>query len=379
MRIAADWLSAPGTQAVLGALGDAGFAAYAVGGCVRNTLLGMAVSDVDIATSARPELVSDIGEKAGFRVVPTGLAHGTVTLVADGRGYEVTSFRRDVETDGRHAVVTFSDRIEDDAARRDFTMNALYADAHGAVHDPLGGLPDLHARRVRFVGEAGERIREDYLRILRFFRFHAWYGAADGGLDPDGLAACAAGAEGLARISRERIGAEMRKLLAAPDPATALGAMAQSGVLAQVLPGAAIDTLFAYLAQEPTAEPMARLAALGGEDVAESLRLSRAEQRRLETLTSAAASTAGPAELAYRHGPDAARHALALRAALTGAPPPADPEPAIAEGARARFPLRAADLPHEGKALGEALARAERAWIDSGFTLSRAELRARVS
>ncbi len=238
MKIAGDWLDHPGTQALCTALESTGYKALLVGGCVRNALLGVPVADIDIATDASPETVSTIAEAAGFKPVPTGIDHGTVTIVAEGRPHEVTTFRRDVETDGRRAVVAFSDRIEEDAERRDFTMNALYADRQGEVIDPLDGLPDLLARRIRFVGDAETRIREDYLRILRFFRFHAAYGDPEGGLDPEGLAACAALSAGLGTISRERITAELKKLLSARDPAPTVAAMAQSGVLLHVLPGA---------------------------------------------------------------------------------------------------------------------------------------------
>ena len=226
MRVSGAWLSDARTQQVLGLLADDGHTACAVGGCVRNALLGAPVTDVDIATSARPDRVMALAEGAALRAVPTGLAHGTVTVVAGGQGFEVTTLRRDVATDGRHARIAFSDRVADDAARRDFTMNALYARADGTVLDPLGGLDDLRARRVRFVGDPDNRIAEDYLRILRFFRFHAQYGA--NGPDAEGLAACAAGADGLARLSAERVTAELRKLLAAPDPAPAVAAMAQA-------------------------------------------------------------------------------------------------------------------------------------------------------
>ncbi len=174
---------------------------------------------MDIATDARPEKVTALIEAAGYKVVPTGIAHGTVTVVADHHPYEVTTFRRDLETDGRRARVAFADDVAEDARRRDFTMNALYADAEGTVVDPLGGLGDLERRCVRFVGEAEARIREDYLRILRFFRFHAWYGDPAEGLDPEGLAACAGLADGLERLSRERVGHETLRLLAAADPA----------------------------------------------------------------------------------------------------------------------------------------------------------------
>ena len=237
-RIDAPWLAAPATQAVCAALTGAGHQALLVGGCVRNALLGRPVADIDLATDARPEAVIDLARRAGLKPVPTGVEHGTVTVVAEGRPFEVTTFRRDVATDGRRATVAFSTDLAEDAARRDFTMNALYCRPDGALVDPLGGLADLRAGRVRFVGDPAARIAEDYLRILRFFRIHAWYGDPAGGLDPEGLAACAALQEGLARLSRERVGAEMTKLLAAADPAPAVAAMAAAGILGRVLPGA---------------------------------------------------------------------------------------------------------------------------------------------
>ena len=221
-RITSEWLKDPKAQAVCTVLNSAGYQAYFVGGCVRNDLLGAAISDIDLATDARPQMVMELAEKAGLHAVPTGVEHGTVTIVSDGLVCEVTTFRKDIETDGRRAVVHFSEAIEDDAKRRDFTMNALYANAAGEVLDPLNGLPDLIKRRVRFIENADERIREDYLRILRFFRFHAWYGDPDAGLDAEGLAAVAANQAGLETLSRERIGHEMLKLLAAPDPAPAM-------------------------------------------------------------------------------------------------------------------------------------------------------------
>src|SRR5690606_38866740 len=169
MRITDAWLKDEGLQQVLHLLTDAGHLAFLVGGCVRNALLGKSVADIDIATDAVPDRVTDVARAAGLKVVPTGVEHGTVTVVVQGVPHEVTTFRRDVETFGRHATVAFSTCVEEDAARRDFTMNALYADAAGRIVDPIGGLPDLMARRVRFVGDADARIREDYLRILRFF------------------------------------------------------------------------------------------------------------------------------------------------------------------------------------------------------------------
>jgi len=374
------WLDSADTQAVLGLLEEAGHQAYAVGGCVRNALMGLPVADVDIATDARPERVMALAEAAGLKAVPTGIEHGTVTVVANGVGHEVTTFRRDVDTDGRRAVVAYADSHEEDAHRRDFTMNALYCRADGSVIDPLGGLPDLRARRVRFIDDARERIREDYLRILRFFRFHAWYGDPAGGLDPEGLAASAELADGLERLSRERVGAEMRRLLTAPDPAPAVAAMARAGVLAHVLPGAD-DRALAPLVHMEGATGAApdwrrRLAVLSGGDPAERLRLSKADARRLAVLRDGAGSAAPIAALGYRHGAGVARDIGLLRAALLGGPPAPDLAAEAARGAAARFPVAAADLMpgYTGPALGARLKELEEAWIASDFRLSREEL-----
>lgn len=184
-RVTGTWFLAPETQAVMQMLEAGGYLAYFVGGCVRNDLLGAAVSDMDISTNALPQQVMALAEGAGLKTVPTGIEHGTVTVISNGAPHEITTFRADVETDGRRAVVAFSGDIAEDAVRRDLTMNALYADRTGEVIDPLGGLPDLRARRVRFILNATDRIREDYLRSLRFFRFAAWYGDPDQGFDAE--------------------------------------------------------------------------------------------------------------------------------------------------------------------------------------------------
>lgn len=371
MKITAEWLNAPETQTVLHLLGDAGHQALAVGGCVRNAALGLPVSDIDIATSAPPETVIALGEAAGLRAVPTGLQHGTVTLVLAGQGFEVTTFRRDMTTDGRHAEVAFSTDLREDAARRDFTMNALYARADGTVIDPLGGMADLRARRVRFVGRPQDRIREDYLRILRFFRFHAQYGDPDRGLDADALSACATGAEGIERLSAERIGAEMRKLLAAPDPAPAVAAMAQAGVLARVLPGADARALAPLVHLEAGIAPrwLRRFLVLGGG--VDRLRLTRQESRALDKARDALGAMQSLAELGYRLGATLGADVALARAALLEMPLPADWQAEITRGATAIFSLRARDLPHlNGPALGAKLKELEARWIASDFRLS---------
>ena len=215
MKLSGDWYKAAAPQRLCSVLDAGGHQALFVGGCVRNDLLGAAVSDIDIATDARPERVIELAKAAGLKPIPTGIDHGTVTVVVSGTAFEVTSFRTDVSTDGRRAVVAFSDDITTDAERRDFTMNALYAQTSGAVIDPLEGLGDLRARRVRFIKDAAQRIKEDYLRILRFFRFSAWYGDPQLGFDPEALAAIGAHIGGLDGLSKERIGNELLKLLAA--------------------------------------------------------------------------------------------------------------------------------------------------------------------
>ena len=214
-KISAPWLSATGTQAVFEALEQGGFNARAVGGIVRNTLLGLPATDIDIATDAPPQATMKLARASGLKTIPTGLAHGTITIIAHNTKYEVTTLRRDISTDGRHAEVAFTNDWAADAARRDFTINALYCDRHGTVFDPLGGSADLSPPKIRFIGNPTSRITEDYLRILRFFRFSATF-CADGTLDKTGLAAASALSAGLSRISGERIQSELFKLLAAP-------------------------------------------------------------------------------------------------------------------------------------------------------------------
>lgn len=378
MRITGDWISHKGTRALMQTLLDAGHQALFVGGCVRNALLDLPVADVDIATDALPARVMALTRAAKMKPVPTGIDHGTVTVVAGGVAHEVTTFRKDVETDGRRAVVTFAKDVADDAHRRDFTMNALYASADGILTDPLGGLSDLKARRVRFIDDAAARIREDYLRILRFFRFHAFYGDPDAGMDPEALAAIADNLDGLDQLSRERVTAELFKLLGAPDPAPAVAAMHHTGALIRVLPGAdprALATLV-HLESNRTPDPIRRLAVMGGEDPESQLRLSNAETRQLQRLRAETGSAKGISELGYRYDASTACDIALLRAASLGAPLPAGVTAAANRGAAARLPVKAADLMPElqGPALGERLTEIENRWIASDFTLTREEL-----
>ena len=329
------WLTSAATRAVFAALEAAGGpdCARFVGGSVRNALLGQAVDDIDIATTLEPEAAFAAIRTAGLKAVPTGLAHGTVTAVSGHKPYEITTLRRDVTTDGRKATVAFTDDWSEDAARRDFRLNALYADLTGRIYDPTGeGVEDALAGRVIFVGDPVTRIREDYLRILRFFRFYAWYGRDVP--DAAAMTACAAEVEGLARLSAERVSKELMKLLAAPDPRRAVQAMAVAGVLARILPEAEAGALFQSTC-DLTADPVLRLAALVPADagglraLAARLRLSNAVRDRL--VAGAEAATAVPPDMSdraaraaiYRLGARAVEDAL-MRQRAAGSTAPAD-------------------------------------------------------
>lgn len=371
--IDAGWLKGPAQQ-VCAMLTNGGHQAWFVGGCVRNALIGAPVSDLDLSTNAHPEVVIELAEKAGLKAIPTGIDHGTITVVAGGIPFEITTFRRDVATDGRRAVVAFAETMLEDARRRDFTINALYCDIGGVVADPLGGLPDLAARKVRFIDDADQRIKEDYLRILRFFRFHAWYGDADGGIDADGLAACAENIDGLAGLSKERVTSEILKLLSASNPAPALAAMRAAGVLHAILAGASSDVLTVLVHVEEQAglapDPIRRLVTIGGER--DGLRLTNAQEKRIAILTSDETLPA----LAFHHGAEIALDRAAIEAASLGQE--IDPELAarISFASRQTLPVSAADfMPKlQGAALGKALRKAEANWIASGFTLTKANL-----
>jgi poly(A) polymerase len=386
------WMRDPAALAVMAALEAArpGAARY-VGGAVRNALTGHPVQDVDIATSLTPDAVTTALQAAGIKAVPTGVDHGTVTAVADRRPFEITTLRHDVETDGRRAVVAFTESWQEDAARRDFRLNALYADPDGTIHDFHGGVDDALAGRIVFIGEARDRIIEDYLRILRFYRFHAWYGR--GPLDAEGQAACAALKGGMSQLSAERVWKELKKLLAAPDPSEALTAMSEAGVLAAILPAPA-DPALALAAIPLTADPLLRAAALIGADagaataLSDAMKVSKAERARLEAACAAPLAPGLPgSELraaVWRNGADAAADRLALGAAAgRGQADALDADlAAIRAWQPPAFPLKAADLIaagyERGPVLGETLRRLENDWIASDFTLDRDQLLARA-
>ena len=387
----AAWLQGGGLPPLIAVLDRDGEEARVVGGAVRNALIGSPIHEIDVATTAVPEEVVRRVQAAGFKAVPTGIEHGTVTVVVDGHPFEVTTLRRDVETYGRHAKVAFGRDWKADAERRDFTINALSATRDGVVYDYVGGLVDLAARRVRFIGEPRQRIEEDYLRVLRFFRFHAAYGSSE---HPDaaGLAACIAGRDGLDKLSRERVRMETMKLVVAPHAVPTLIAMTDAGLLLRVLGGVSYLASFENMAKVEAAiglkaDPVRRLGALGvavaedAERLWQKLRLTNIEHERLASMgerwrevTPSAGEPAARA-LLYRLGPqdftdrallawsrsdatahDTGWHALASLPQRWTVPV---------------FPLKAADFMargvEKGPALGAALAAAEAAWIAAGF------------
>lgn len=379
------WLRASATRAVMAALEAAGGPGCArfVGGCVRNALIGAPVADIDIATTLKPKETDRAIRAAGLKAVPTGIAHGTVTAVSERQPFEITTLRRDVSTDGRNATVAFTDDWAEDAARRDFRLNALYADGEGQVFDPTGeGVADAAAGRIVFVGDPGTRIREDYLRILRFFRFFAWYGRGEP--DQAALEACRALASGMTRLSAERVSKELMTLLAAPDPLVAMAAMTDAGVLTQILPEAANGPLF-EAAVRLSADPVIRLMTLFPTDerlvreASTRLRFPNATRDRL-----AAAAVAAPAvrltmsdpearAAVYRHGARTAADAVYRRWAES--PEGADAAKrllALAEGwRRPSMPVGGRELARlgvePGPETGRLLKAFEDGWIADDF------------
>ncbi len=373
----------------VGAIFDALPHARIVGGAVRDALIGRAVADIDLATPDTPDAVAAALARSGIRCVPTGLDHGTQTAVVNGRGYEITTLRRDVETDGRHAVVAFTDDWREDAARRDFTINAMSMTRDGAVFDYFGGQADLRAGIVRFVGDAATRIAEDYLRILRFFRFFARYGGTP---DPAAVAAIRDALPGLAGLSVERVWSEVSRILAAPEPVAAIALMDERGVLAAVLPeGTSVPNLARLVQAAAPADPILRLAALltgGASDLALRLKLSAAERDRLLAIRQ-------PNVLTPEADDDALRRALAdvepavlldrLWLAGGGAPGWAALRDRLAAMPRPVFPLEGRDVLALGVPPGPEVGvrlRAVRAWwwhrgCQDSAEACRAELRRR--
>jgi poly(A) polymerase len=387
------WMQAPETEAVLAALGARGAVVRFVGGCVRDALSGRPVGDIDIATPDPPETVRALIESAGLEAVPTGLAHGTITAIAGGRPFEVTTLRHDVETYGRHARVAFTDDWTGDAARRDFTINAMFLDPDGTLYDPFSGRADLAKGHVRFVGEARRRIDEDVLRLLRFFRFYAWYGRPPP--DAEALDACREMSPRLETLSGERLQAELLKLLAAPDPVPAMQLMSEAGVVPHLVADARagwparLEALVTIERARKDADPVRRLAAIAAaptETLAARLRLSRADSERLAALTARDAAVSPEMDPAaarralYRLGAERFRD-LALLAWAEAGGGAADGFARLLDAAESwqplQLPVRGRDVVArgvpKGKAVGDLLAEVERWWIEGDFRAGRAE------
>jgi poly(A) polymerase len=396
-NLEASWLKQEPLARLLAVLNSDGEEARVVGGAVRNALLGEPIHEIDIATTAVPDEVVRRVTAAGFKAVPTGIAHGTVTVVADGRGYEVTTLRQDVETFGRHATVAFGRDWRTDAERRDFTINALSAAPDGTLYDYVGGLADLAERRVRFIGEPRARIEEDYLRILRFFRFHAAYG--HGEPDRQGLHACIAGRAGLDKLSRERVRMELMKLLVAARATPTLVVMSETALLLQVLGGVPYLAGFENMAKAEAAVGLApdavqRLGALAvtvpedAERLWQRLRLTNAEHARLTAMgahwraLSPAHGEQRARELLYALKPASYADCGLLAWARSQAPAHDESWRALVQlpqrWTAPTFPLKAADFISRGMSpgptLGEALRKAETAWIAAGFPAEKDKL-----
>jgi len=384
------WMTDKASRALMTALkGDARF----VGGCVRDTILKRPIGDIDIATPLFPEEIMRRLAAAKIKAVPTGIAHGTITAVTDKRPYEITTLRRDVETFGRQARVAFSADWKEDSARRDFTMNALYLSGEGEVFDYHDGIKDLRAGKVRFVGDPATRIREDVLRLLRFYRFHAWYGRGEA--DATARAGCRASTPLLPTLSGERVQAELLKLLAAKDPLPSLAMMQEDGVFQRILPKTrALDVMTRLIKLEPKPDALRRLAALiagEGEALARKLKFSNADRERLVALAETVPLTSEAAEqrrLLHRLG----RELYVDRALLTAAiaDDTANIKKLLAVAAKWKpvaLPLRGADIAAagvpEGPAIGKLLAEIEAWWEAGDFKATRkqclAELQRRLA
>ena len=395
------FLDDPGVQQLFAAF--PGGSLRVVGGAVRNAILKEPVADIDLATTLEPDEVVDVLTSASIKYVPTGLAHGTVTAVIDGKPYEVTSLRRDVETDGRRATVAYTTDWAEDAARRDFTMNALYVDADGVLHDPTGqGVSDAEARKLRFVGDADTRVKEDFLRSLRFFRFMASY-SADAPVDSGALKAIRDNASGLSQLSAERVWAELKRILSAPSPVRAVRTMHQQGILTKLIPEADnVEGLERYVALERREalpiDPLRRLMAMSARlplpmlTLARRLKMSNAEKSRLQAWADSSADIAHLADpitpdrerlaAIYREGKDVIIDRALLRAA--------GERDALKSGyfmvlvdlamgwTQPTFPLSGKDLKAAGfppgEGMGKLLKALEALWIKSGFTAEKPQL-----
>lgn len=377
----------PALGCILQVFNDADYQAHLVGGAVRNIIMGRPVKDYDIATNAHPQHVMTMFKDLGLTVHPTGIDHGTVTVIMDGVPFEITTWRRDVQTDGRRAVIEFADTMKDDAERRDFTFNALYADINGDVADPTEwGIIDATRAEVHFIGDAETRIREDALRILRYFRFSAAY-AGEVNMYSDDYRAIVPSLHMVRDLSRERIGMEMMNLFAQPSIHKTLLAMQMSGLLDIVMPGISIHAIIGFQAYEQIEremnldpDPVRRMAYLTRQPLTQELALSKKNTKAHLQLKTIVESSMSPGEMGYRYGVDVAVDAMCIMASKGLREFEASSMDEVVSASKKAFPVKAVDLQkkYAGGKLGQALRDTEKRWIDSGFTMTKSSLLSKV-
>jgi poly(A) polymerase len=376
MKISADWLTKPSTQLVMQILLSGGYEAFFVGGCVRNTLFDFQATDIDISTSATPKRVMELMSQAGLKTIPTGIDYGTVTVVADKQNYEITTFRKDIETDGRRAKVKFSGSVLEDAKRRDFSINAIYSEQDGTILDPLDGIADIAKKRIKFIGDPHARIKEDYLRILRFFRFLALFGRENETHEIE-IATINDLRDGLDTISAERKSDEILKLFAAPNPKCSIFLMETADISSKIFDAYDYKSLnnLKELEDRLQVNPCAtrRLAAYTKDNLKSQLRFSNKLAKAHKVLREEAISKKDAAELSYRYNEKIALDSILVRSSLHSTEPIKNVYHRIKLGSVAKFPVKSVDLAEyfSGPKLGKMLAYLEQKWIESDFRLSK--------
>jgi len=359
---------------------DKGYKIYFVGGCVRDSILGNPVTDIDMSTTALPDQIIQIAKANNLRAIPTGIKYGTITVISNCKPYQITTFRKDVATDGRHADVLYANDMITDATRRDFTINALYADEDGNVIDPLKGVNDLYCRIIKFIFNPRKRIIEDNLRILRFFRFHAWYGDPNKNLDPASLNACTHYKSKVGTLSNERIGAEMKKIMSAPNPISSLEAMTMAGVLELVMPNASTSQLSSLLKLENKLQRgihwTTRAAIMTSTDLKNIWKISKVDHKKLRNLQKLKAGKDKVSKISYLYGEEFSWQYAILKYVSLNKDIPKNIRAEIKRGANALFPIKSCELINDfkGPELGKRIKDLQHAWINSNFSLTREEL-----
>ena len=380
MQINSEWIKNKVTQNILKIFEGADHNAYLVGGCIRNSILNIPVTDIDISTDATPQQTVDLFNRENFKVAPTGFSHGTVTVISEGIPYQITTMRSDQNTDGRHADVVFSDDIKKDAERRDFTINALYADSTGKIINPIGGLEDFNPLAIKFIGDPNNRIQEDYLRILRFFRFHAQFSELVTQFDKVALDAIKKNQDGLKKLSKERIWSELKKILSTSNPARSLYKMSQLGILEIILENKNVHNLKRFnliekkMGLEP--EPIRRLVAITENTDDTFLNLSRKEAKKFSLLKGLLKKKYDPAELVYQFNREIAQSVLAIYTFYKGEKLRLSDIKKIEKACLFPCPITGAQISKymDGPAVGIKIKEAQRAWIKSNFKSDEAKI-----